>query len=198
MEKAFYGISPDIQLTIWNAALYDATARRFSVWTRVTNPNTNILLFSKFAAMMVAEVIEVIVNELLMRKGMTQEQLATASGIPVTTLGDICLQKTRLDKCEADIVHKLAHALDVPSERLIEDALRTRQREESYEYGLPGYLQHDLDAYKEGLAQGSSLLDCLWGELYGSINMAEISDGVISPAHADYLRRKFLWGETQE
>lgn len=138
-----------------------------------------------------------IVNELLMRKGMTQEQLATASGIPITTLGDICSGRTRLDKCEADIVHKLAHALAVPPEQLIEDALRTRQREESYEYGLPGYLQHDLDAYKEGLAQGSSLLDCLWGELYGSINMAEISDGVISPAHADYLRRKFLWGEPQ-
>lgn len=67
-------------------------------------------------------------------------------------------------------------------------------RERSYEYGLPDYLQHDLDAYKEGLRNGSSLLDCLWGELYGSINMAEISDGVITAEHADYLRQKFLWG----
>ncbi len=66
---------------------------------------------------------------------------------------------------------------------------------ESYEHGLPGYLQHDLDAYKEGLEQGSSLLDCLWGELYGSINVAEINAGAISSTHADYLRRKFLWGE---
>ena len=33
-------------------------------------------------------------------------------------------------------------------------------RERSWEYGLPPYLQHDLDAYKEGLAGGSSLLDC--------------------------------------
>ena len=33
-------------------------------------------------------------------------------------------------------------------------------RERSWEYGLPPYLQHDLDAYKEGLAEGSSLLDC--------------------------------------
>lgn len=70
--------------------------------------------------------------------------------------------------------------------------------DESYEHDLPGYLQHDLDAYKEGLAQGSSLLDCLWCELYGSINMAEISAGAISPAHADYLRRKFLWGGAEE
>ncbi len=64
----------------------------------------------------------------------------------------------------------------------------------AYEYGLPDYLQKDLDAYKEGLKNGSTLLDCLWGELYGSINMAEISDGLITPDHADYLRQKFLWG----
>ena len=68
------------------------------------------------------------------------------------------------------------------------------ERERSYEYGLPEYLQHDLDAYKDGLKNGSNLMDCLWGELYGSINVAEISDGVISPEHADYLRQKFLRG----
>ena len=39
-----------------------------------------------------------------------------------------------------------------------------------------------------------SYLDCLWGELYGSINMAEISDGIITPEHADYLRKKYLYG----
>lgn len=72
---------------------------------------------------------------------------------------------------------------------------RTPCRERSWEYGLPPYLQHDLDAYKEGLAEGSSLLDCLWGELYGSINIAEINDGAITHEHANYLRQKFLWGE---
>ncbi len=66
-------------------------------------------------------------------------------------------------------------------------------REESYEFGLPEYLQNDLDAYKRALEQGSSLMDCLWGELYGSINVAEITDGVITPEHADYLRKKYLW-----
>lgn len=65
--------------------------------------------------------------------------------------------------------------------------------EQSYEYGLPNYLQHDLDAYKDGLKNGSTLMDCLWGELYGSINIAEINEGAITPEHADYLRKKFLW-----
>ncbi len=66
--------------------------------------------------------------------------------------------------------------------------------EDSYEHGLPNFLQHDLDAYKDGLKNKSSILDCLWGELYGSINMAQITDGVITPEHADYLRQKYLFG----
>lgn len=65
--------------------------------------------------------------------------------------------------------------------------------EELYEQGLPEYLQHDLDAFKEGLKNNSSLLDCLWGELYGSINIAEINDRTITHDHADYLRKKFLF-----
>ena len=68
------------------------------------------------------------------------------------------------------------------------------EQERLCEYGLPGYLQHNLDAFKDGLGNGSTLMDCLWGELYGSINIAEINEGAITPEHADYLRKKFLWG----
>ena len=68
------------------------------------------------------------------------------------------------------------------------------EQERLYEYGLPSYLQNDLDAFKDGLKNGSTLMDCLWGELYGSINIAEINEGAITPEHADYLRKKFLWG----
>ena len=46
------------------------------------------------------------------------------------------------------------------------------EREQAWEHGLPEYLQHNLDAYKEGRTKGSTLLDCLWCELYGSINGA--------------------------
>ena len=68
------------------------------------------------------------------------------------------------------------------------------EKERLYEYGLPEYLQHDHDAYKVGLKKGSSLMDCLWCELYGSINIAQIIDGAITAEHADYLRQKLLWG----
>lgn len=66
------------------------------------------------------------------------------------------------------------------------------------ETGLPGYLQHDLDAYEEGLQKGSSLLDCLWCELYSSINAAQIDDGAITSEHAKYLRKKFLHLDVEE
>lgn len=46
--------------------------------------------------------------------------------------------------------------------------------------------------YKKGLQTHSGLFDCLWGELY-SINMAEISDGIITHEHADYFRKKYLY-----
>ena len=137
-----------------------------------------------------------IIDDLLRKRNMTKYRLAVQAGIPHATLNDICSEKTNLGKCTAETVYKLSKALDVPMELLTEDGIRQAERERAYEYGLTGYLQHDLDAYKEGLRTHSSLLDCLWGELYGSINIAAISDGVITPEHADYLRREFLYGGT--
>ena len=137
------------------------------------------------------------IEDLLARRGMTKYRLEVLSGVPHATLNDICSGKTKLEKCSAETVYKLAKTLSVPMELLTEEGIHQSQREQAYEYGLPEYLQHDLDAYKEGLKNHSSLLDCLWGELYGSINMAQISDGVITPEHADYLRKKFLFGGKQ-
>ena len=135
-----------------------------------------------------------VIEDLLARREMSRYRLALESGVPHSTLNDLCSGKTRIEKCSAETVYKLARTLGVSMELLTEDGLRQAERERAYEYGLPGYLQHDLDAYKEGLKTHSGLLDCLWGELYGSINIAEINDGCITPEHADYLRKKFLFG----
>lgn len=135
-----------------------------------------------------------IIDDLLKQARMTKYRLAKQTGIPHATLSDICSGKTKLEKCSAETVYKLAKALGVTMELLAEGGIRQTERERAYEYGLPEYLQHDLDAYKEGLKMKSKLLDCYWGELYGSINLAEISEGVITPEHADYLRKKYLWG----
>ncbi|NLT18860.1 MAG: helix-turn-helix protein [Firmicutes bacterium ADurb.Bin080] len=134
-----------------------------------------------------------LINNLLDKNKMTKYKLAQLSGVPYSTLNDIFSGKSNITKCSAETIYQIAKTLNVSVELLIEDAIRTENRERSYEYGLPGYLQHDLDAYKDGLKNDSNLIDCLWGELYGSINIAEINDGAITPDHADYLRQKFLW-----
>lgn len=135
-----------------------------------------------------------IIEDLLDQRNLTKYRLAVQAGVPHATLSDICNGKTRLEKCSAETIYKLAKALGVSMEVLTENGIREAERERSYECGLPEYLQHDLDAYKKGLKTHSGLIDCLWGELYGSINMAEVSDGAISSEHADYLRCKYLYG----
>ncbi len=140
-------------------------------------------------------------NIIIKQSGMTKYKVAKLSGVPHATLNDLCSGKSHIEKCSAETLYRIAKALNVSMESLIETVIIEKEemqrvqivRERSYEYGLPEYLQHDLDAYKEALRNRSRLLDCFWGELYGSINMAEISDGLITPEHADYLRKKYLW-----
>ena len=66
---------------------------------------------------------------------------------------------------------------------------------EMYERNLPPYQAHDLEAWKKGVEEKSRLLDCLWGELYGLINIAEINDNAITHEQAQYLRDKYLRGK---
>ena len=141
------------------------------------------------------------INEIIIQSGMTKYRVAKLSGIPHATLNDLCSGKTHIEKCSGETLYRLAKALQVSIEMLLESAMEQKLQLEriqilkvqSYECGLPSYLQHDLDAFKEGLKTNSTLLDCLWSELYGSINIAEINEGIITPEHADYLRHKFLW-----
>nr|WP_314507763.1 hypothetical protein [uncultured Lachnoanaerobaculum sp.] len=56
---------------------------------------------------------------------------------------------------------------------------------------LPRYLRNDIEAWVEGVKSNSSVLDCLWGELYGSINSAYY-DREITEEMAKYLRKEYL------
>ena len=134
------------------------------------------------------------INALLEQKGITKYRLAKQSGVPHATLNDLCSGKTSIGKCSSETLYRIAKALGVSMETLVKTEMLELERLRSYEYGLPEYLQHDLDEYKKGLKEGSSIMDCLWGELYGSINAAEINDQAITSEHAEYLRQKYLWG----
>lgn len=135
-----------------------------------------------------------VINVLMKDLGYTNEFIAKEVNQPIQIIEDLRRRKIKLNQVPLEVTEKIAETLGVTVQMLLDDEQREIDKEKAFEYGLPGYLQKDLDAYKEGLKSNSSLIDCLWCELYGSINIAVINDGVITEEHADYLRQKFLFG----
>ena len=100
-------------------------------------------------------------------------------------------------------LEKLSAALDIPMEELLTMTVEQRlapdgkPKDRSYlEKDLPASLQKALDEYIQGEKDHVSYMDCLWGELYGSIN-ADLWAGVISEEQANYLRAKYLYEEQE-
>ncbi|WP_313527774.1 hypothetical protein [Anaerotignum sp.] len=69
--------------------------------------------------------------------------------------------------------------------------------EKDFEKHLSPHLQKAIDELKQGEKDNVSYLDCLWGEVYGSINW-DFWNGCLTEEQADYLRKKYLFGEQQE
>ena len=59
-------------------------------------------------------------NDLLREKSMTKYKLSKLSSIPYTTINDICSGKANLCKCSVDTVYKIAMAMGVTIEELIQ------------------------------------------------------------------------------
>ena len=72
------------------------------------------------------------INELLKQKDMTKYFLSKISGVPYTTVGDICNGKVRIEKCSGETLYKLARALNVTMETLVEDVLAYRSSFETF------------------------------------------------------------------
>lgn len=141
--------------------------------------------------------ITMTMSAFLAQQNMSRYQLSKSSGIPWATLADICSGKAKLERCNGATLQKLARALHVSIEDLLSlentEPHMGRPNDSSYlEADLPQSLQAAITAYEEGLASDSSLLDCLWGELYGTIN-AHQHGGRITKEQADYLRAKYLF-----
>lgn len=62
-------------------------------------------------------------NDLLTEKGMSKYRLSKESGIPQTTIVDICSGKSRIEKCSADTIYRIAKTLNVSMESLIEQEM---------------------------------------------------------------------------
>lgn len=149
-------------------------------------------------------VITMTLQAMMREKNLSKYRLSKDSGIPWATLSDICSGKTRLDRCSVGTLAKLSAALGVSMERLLCAAIEPTAGGDGKPLD-PGYLEADLPEdlknaiaeYLQGEAAQSALLDCLWDEVYGSIN-ANLWGGRITAAQADYLRTKYLYSEEQE
>lgn len=64
-------------------------------------------------------------NDLLAEKKISKYRLAKESGIPQTTVIDICSRKARIEKCSAGTIYKIAKALGVSMESLIEQEMES-------------------------------------------------------------------------
>lgn len=144
------------------------------------------------------EVMEVTIGELLQEKGISRYRLSKESGVPWATLSDICSGKTKLERCSAATLSKLGEALGITMEELLlletgsDVDTKGKPKDKSYlEADLPESLQIAIDEYVKGEKEQVSHLDCLWGEVYGSINACQWG-GRITKEQADYLRKKYL------
>jgi transcriptional regulator with XRE-family HTH domain len=67
-------------------------------------------------------------NEILTQRGMTQYKLAKTSGVPHTTINDICSGKTKIEKCSAETLYKLSKPLRVSMEELLKGGAEMEYR----------------------------------------------------------------------
>ena len=72
------------------------------------------------------------IQDALKQKNMSIYRLAKTSEVPYTTVNDICNGKARLEKCSAETIYRLAHALDVSMEELLAPCFLKRSSFENF------------------------------------------------------------------
>lgn len=138
-------------------------------------------------------------------RAITKYRLSQISGIPKTTIIDICSGKSSLQKCSAGTVQQLAKALDCTMEFIM--SLDTKNKENVSKTGLPSnqkYLECSLPPYLQSsidnMIDSWKIIDSgkkdyhwdlVWSELNADINSAEVEQE-ISSEQAWYLREKYL------
>ena len=143
------------------------------------------------------------IQTLLKNNGLTMYALSKKSGLPKTTVIDICTGKTDINTCKAKTVLQLAQALNCSMEDIMKiDNARYEYKtglpkDKSYlEKALPNWLQESIDEMKKSwdrIDAGEKDLhwDIYWCNLNADINSAEV-DQLISSEQAWHLRNKYL------
>lgn len=143
-------------------------------------------------------------QDLLDEKKMTKYHLSKISGVPKTTILDICAGKSAIGKCSAKTIQQIASALNCSMETIMQlDAPEKfdpetglPENKQYLECGLPPYLQKAIENMKrsweiEDSGKRDMHWDVYWCDLNADINSAEV-DRVISSEQAWYLRAKYL------
>ena len=72
------------------------------------------------------------IQDALKQKNMSIYRLAKVSGVPYATVNDICNGKAQLEKCSAETIYRLAHALSISMEELLAPCFLKRSSFENF------------------------------------------------------------------
>lgn len=135
------------------------------------------------------------------QRNMTKYRLSKISGVPKTTIMDICSGRSRLERCSAKTIYQLSIALECTMEDIMRleleyDAVGLPNDKAYLECGLPEFLVVSIEMMKTAwnkIDNGIKYLrwDCDYCNLQTDINNAEVN-GIISSEQAWYLREKYL------
>ena len=134
---------------------------------------------------------------LLDQKNITKYHLSKISGVPKTTIIDICSGQSSIDRCSAKTVFQIAKALGCTMEdiMMLEEPKKYNAEtglpeDKSYlECGLPEYLKISLANMKKSWAiEYSGQRDYHWDHIGGH---KYFSDFYVHSAEMDWLNGKF-------
>ena len=143
-------------------------------------------------------------QEAMSERKISRYRLSKISGIPWTTLSDICSGKTELERCSAGTVLKLSKALGLTMEETLD--LETGMVSEAHdvpedlsylEVDLPESLRAAIEEVRLGFERDDPNIDLLLDTLYGEIN-ANLWSDEITKNQADYLRSRYYYGDSDD
>ena len=76
------------------------------------------------------------INALLAEKQITKYRLAKSSGVSLTTVSDICSGRVSIKNCSGETLYRLAQALGLSVEALLQGAMETRPAFEVFKSGV--------------------------------------------------------------
>lgn len=125
-------------------------------------------------------------QKLIDNKKYTIYRFSKESGVPKTTLLDLCSGKTSIHRSQAITIKKIANTLGVSMEYLmnLEDS-----NKDYLECNIPDFLKESITNYNKNY--NTCRWDIYYGYLQSDINVSEV-EGYITSNQAWFLRKKYL------